>query len=143
MVQSSFGNTCTKLIHHTLILIVCFSIIFSLIYITTAFFAVLCALWHCLVKCPAAWMICIQSCNHVRWLVKKKIGALRFELKNIPFISILYQRPTHKSHPNMKLVVVFMLAAIPICCYASGEFCGRINCLWTIHFFSASYRKKY
>ncbi|XP_041518119.1 secretoglobin family 2A member 2-like [Microtus oregoni] len=27
----------------------------------------------------------------------------------------------------MKLVLVFLLAAIPICCYASSEFCGGVG----------------
>ncbi|KAK7801114.1 hypothetical protein U0070_002781, partial [Myodes glareolus] len=43
-------------------------------------------------------------------------------------------RPTHKGFLNMKLVLVFLLAAIPICCYAGAdsEFCGGVggsNCL--------------
>ncbi|KAK7797090.1 hypothetical protein U0070_019438 [Myodes glareolus] len=36
-------------------------------------------------------------------------------------------RPTHKGFLNLKLVLVFMLAAIPICCYASSEFCGGVG----------------
>jgi hypothetical protein len=37
-------------------------------------------------------------------------------------ILFIYNRIANKSHLKMKLVVLLMLVAIPLCCYA-GEFC--------------------